>query len=64
MRPATSGPARRYFTDGGRLYRFVEWVVRPIAVVEDCGSLEILVVRREQLNAWREIRPAAITQNA
>ena len=26
-----------------------------LAVVEDCGSLEILIVRAEQLNAWREV---------
>ena len=25
------------------------------AVVEDCGSLEIMIVRAEQLNAWREV---------
>jgi hypothetical protein len=26
--------------------------------VEDCGSLEILVVRAEELNAWREVASA------
>jgi hypothetical protein len=26
-----------------------------LAVVEDCRSLEILIVRAEQLNAWREV---------
>ena len=26
-----------------------------LAVVEDCGSLEILIVRADQLNAWREV---------
>jgi hypothetical protein len=50
---------RRYFTDGGRLYRFIDWVVRSrhsmLAVVEDCASLEILIVRADQLNAWREV---------
>jgi hypothetical protein len=49
-------------TDGGRLYRFIDWVVRSrqsmLAVVEDCGSLEILIVRAEQLNAWREVASA------
>jgi hypothetical protein len=59
-RPEPSRVTRRYFTDGGRLYRFVEWVVRSkqsmLAVVEDCGSLEILIVRADELNAWREIR--------
>jgi hypothetical protein len=61
-RPTRGKPSRasrRYFTDGGRLYRFIDWVVRSkssmLAVVEDCGSLEILIVRAEQLNAWREV---------
>jgi hypothetical protein len=58
-RPEPSRVTRRYFTDGGRLYRFIDWVVRSrqsmLAVVEDCGSLEILIVRAEQLNTWREV---------
>jgi hypothetical protein len=58
-RPEPSRATRRYFTDGGRLYRFVEWIVRTrdsmLAVVEDCGSLEILIVRADQLDAWREV---------
>jgi hypothetical protein len=61
-RPARPEPSRatpRYFTDGGRLYRFVDWIVRTrdsmLAVVEDCASLEILIVRADQLNAWREV---------
>ena len=29
-----------------------------LAVVEDCGSLEILIVRAEQLNAWRAVASA------
>ena len=29
-----------------------------LAVVEGCGSLEILIVRAEQLNAWREVAGA------
>ena len=29
-----------------------------LAVVEDCGSLEILIVRGEQLDAWREVASA------
>jgi hypothetical protein len=61
-RPEPSRATRRYFTDGGRLYRFVDWVVRSrpsmFAAVEDCGSLEILIVRAEQLNAWREVASA------
>jgi hypothetical protein len=48
----------------GRLYRFIDWVVRSrqsmLAVVEDCRSLEILIVRAEQLNAWREVASAPI----
>jgi len=58
-RPEPSRDTQRYFTDGGRLYRFVDWVVNStqsmLAVVEDCGSLEILMVSAEQLNAWREV---------
>ena len=26
-----------------------------LAVVEDCASLEILIVGADQLNAWREV---------
>jgi hypothetical protein len=56
------GTTRRYFTDGGRLYRFIEWVVRSrdsmLALVEDCGSLEILIVRADELSAWREVASA------
>jgi hypothetical protein len=62
MRPEPSGATRRYFTDGGRLYRFIDLVARSkesmLAVVEDCGSLEILIVRAEQLNTWREVANA------
>jgi hypothetical protein len=61
-RPVPSRLTRGYFTDGGRLYRLIDWVVRSrqsmLAVVEDCGSLEILVVRAEELNAWREVAGA------
>ena len=60
--PEPSGGTPRYFTDGGRLYRFVEWIVRTrdsvLAVVEDCGSLEILIVKADQLDAWREVASA------
>jgi hypothetical protein len=62
-RPEPNRATRPYFTDGGRLYRFVEWIVRSrdsmLAVVEDCGSLEILLVGADQLNAWREVTSAA-----
>jgi hypothetical protein len=58
-RPDPTGPTRRYFTDGGGLYRFIGWVVGSrqsmLAVVEDGGTLEILIVGAEQLNAWREV---------
>jgi hypothetical protein len=64
-RPTRSEPSRatrQYFTDGGRLYRFIDWVVSSrqsmLALVEDCGSLEILIVRGEQLDAWREVASA------
>jgi hypothetical protein len=61
-RPDPSRATRGYFTDGGRLYRFIDWMVRSrqsmLAVVEDCESLEILVVRAEDLNAWREVASA------
>ena len=60
--PDPSRATRGYFTDGGRLYRVIDWVVRSkqsmLAVVEDCGSLEILIVRAEELHAWREVASA------
>jgi hypothetical protein len=45
-----AGPksAERYFTDGINLYRFLGWVDRSddprLAAVEDCRSLELLLV--------------------
>ena len=61
-RGEASKASRLYFTDGGRLYRFIDWVVRSresmLAVVEDCGSLEILIVGADELNAWREVAGA------
>ena len=58
------GATRRYFTDGGRLYRFIDWMARPrksmLAAVEDCQSLEILLVSAEHLRTWREVsRPTS-----
>jgi hypothetical protein len=48
-----------YFTDGGRLYRLLAWVARSrksmFAAVEDCQSLEILLVSGERLRTWREV---------
>jgi hypothetical protein len=62
MRAEPSRGSPGYFTDGGRLYRFIDWVVKSrksmLAVMEDCGSLEILVVRGERLSAWREVPSA------
>lgn len=61
-RREASKAGRLYFTDGGRLYRFIDWVVRSkdsmLAVVEDCESLEILIVRADELDAWREVAGA------
>ena len=61
-RREASKASRLYLTDGGRLYRFIGWVVRSkesmLAVVEDCGSLEILIVGADELNAWREVASA------
>ena len=45
--------AGRYFTDGINLYRFVGWVDRPdsgLAAVEDCRSLELLLVSGQCMN--------------
>jgi hypothetical protein len=59
MRSDHTNTTRRYFTDGGRLYRLIAWVARSrrsmLAAVEDCGSLEILLVSGEHLQAWREV---------
>ncbi|HEY2161569.1 MAG TPA: hypothetical protein VGH24_09705 [Solirubrobacteraceae bacterium] len=44
----------RYFTDGINLYRFLGWVDRSddpsLAAVEDCRSLELLLVSGHCLN--------------
>jgi hypothetical protein len=60
--PEPSRATRRYFTNGGDLYRFIEWVARSkesmVAAVEDCRSLEILLVSAEQLRTWREVSSA------
>lgn len=65
-RPARAdrNPAQRYFTDGVRLYRLVCWVSRSVnaklAALEDCRSLEIVLIRGEDLarGALRPVLPA------
>ena len=48
-----SGPPHCYFTDGVNLYRFVGWVNRSVnamlAELEDCRSLDVLLVSAEDL---------------
>lgn len=59
MRNDQRHDTRSYFTDDGRLYRFLAWVVRSrasmVAAVEDCRSLEILLITGEDLKSWREV---------
>jgi hypothetical protein len=63
MRKAQNHHTRTYFTDGGRLYRFLAWVTRSrksmVAVVEDCRSLEILLITGEHLKSWHEVAAPA-----
>jgi hypothetical protein len=50
-----------YLTDGVDLYRFVDWVHRPLsafAELEDCRSLDIVLVSTEHL-ARSALRPVA-----
>jgi hypothetical protein len=55
-----SNATRGYFTDGGRLYRLIAWVARSrrstLVAVEDCRSLEILLVSGAHLRTWRQVR--------
>jgi hypothetical protein len=67
-RDAPSGPeADRYLTDGINLYRVVDALRaapgRVIVGVEDCHSLELILVRAEELRALglRPVRPAGAT---
>jgi hypothetical protein len=59
MRNDQRQDTRSYFTDDGRLYRFLAWVARSresmVAAVEDCRSLEILLITGEDLKSWREV---------
>jgi hypothetical protein len=51
--PQNGQSAGRYFTDGINLYRFVGWVDRTdngLAAVEDCRSLELLLVGGQCMN--------------
>ncbi|HEV3048330.1 MAG TPA: hypothetical protein VGY13_13330 [Solirubrobacteraceae bacterium] len=52
----------RYVTDGTNLYRFVGWGMRKgFAELEDCRSLDLLVVSARELLSQR-IRPVAPAQ--
>ena len=59
MRNDPRHDTRSYFTDDGRLYRFLAWVARSrasmVAAVEDCRSLEILLITGQDLKSWREV---------
>lgn len=49
----------RYFTDGTNLYRFIAWGSgQDFAELEDCRSLELLVVTARELLSQR-LRPVA-----
>jgi hypothetical protein len=42
----------RYLTDGKNLYRFVGWIARGrLAELEDCRSLDLLVMPARDLRA-------------
>lgn len=47
-------PGHHYFTDEVNLYRFVGWVGRPadamLAALEDCRSLELVLVGADHLS--------------
>jgi len=62
-RPFSYAP-HRYMTDGVHLYRFVGWVDRSVKVVfaelEDCRSLEVLLVSAEDL-ARSALRPVVLS---
>jgi hypothetical protein len=49
--------ACRYFTDGANLYRLVGWLSRSLedklAELEDCRSLDILLIPARELNCGR-----------
>ena len=63
MRAEASRASRLYLTDGGHLYRFLDWVGRSrksmLAAVEDCRSLEIVLVSAERLRTWSEVSTRA-----
>jgi hypothetical protein len=49
----------RYFTDGVSLYRLVGWIIRPseapLAELEDCRSLDTVMLERDDLLALRPV---------
>jgi hypothetical protein len=53
----------RYFTDGTRLFRLLTPPGSPIGggfvELEDCGSLDVLLVSAERLQRLRRVRPSA-----
>ena len=55
------GAAGRYVTDGVDLYRLLGRLDAPgvagdVVGIEDCRTLELVLVSREQLGSWR-LRP-------
>jgi hypothetical protein len=62
-RPLEVIVSHRYLTDGTNLYRFVGWGMRQgFAELEDCRSLDVLVVSARQLLSqhMRPVAPAAV----
>ncbi|HYB23862.1 MAG TPA: hypothetical protein VED41_08705 [Solirubrobacteraceae bacterium] len=52
----------RYLTDGTHLYRFIGWGAgRTFAELEDCRSLELLIVSAREL-AGERLRPVVPTE--
>lgn len=48
------GRVAEYLTDGTRLYRFIDWGLSgDFAELEDCLSLELVLVARRELRARR-----------
>lgn len=58
--PDERDPTPHYLTDGTNLYRFVGWVSRSVETkfgeLEDCRSLNILLVSAQELNGGN-LRP-------
>jgi hypothetical protein len=53
--PAQRPASQRYFTDGVNLYRFITWLSNAgdssWAAIEDCRSLDLVIVSAEHLGA-------------